>query len=97
VSALSHLYLTSNVIRRFALRPGLAYDLVAAYGGVSGPALAERVALVQRAAACRLELPCPEGDDPEALARVGLWPPGVALAGALTRGEVYALAATLVR
>ncbi len=97
VSALSHLYLTSNVIRRFALRPGLAYDLVAAYGGVSGPALAERVAPVQRAAACRLELPCPDGDDPEALARAGLWPPGVALAGALTRGEVYALAATLVR
>jgi len=97
VGALSHLYLTSNVIRRFASRPGLAYDLVAAYGGVSGPALADRVAPVQRAAACRLELPCPDGDDPEDLVRLGLWPPGVALEGVLTRGEVYALAAALVR
>ena len=97
VGALSQLYLTSNVIRRFALRPELAYDLVAAYGGVSGPALAGRVATVQRAAACRLDLPCPEGDDPEDLARAGLWPPGVAFEGVLTRGEVYALAASLVR
>ncbi|MDZ7707580.1 MAG: FAD-dependent oxidoreductase [Trueperaceae bacterium] len=97
VGALSHVYLTSNVIRRFALRPELAVDLVAAYGGVSGPALVERVAPVQRAAACRLGLPCPDGDAPDDLARVGLWPPGVAREGVLTRGETYALAAALVQ
>jgi len=97
MGALSHVYLTSNVIRRFSLRPELAVDLVEAYGGVSGPALAERVAPVQRAAACRLGLACPDGDAPEDLARVGLWPSGVARAGVLTRGETYALAAALVR
>lgn len=97
VEALGHVYLTSNAIRRFALRPELAYDLVAAYGGVDGPALATRIATVQRAAACRLELACPDGDAPSDLARVGLWPEGVAREGVLTRGETYALAAALVQ
>ncbi|MDZ7800612.1 MAG: FAD-dependent oxidoreductase [Trueperaceae bacterium] len=97
VPALSHLYLVANVATRFLDRRGLARDLVAAYGGVTGPAQARDVAHVQRAAACRLPAAtCPGGASPADLAAAGAWPDGVPQEGPLTRGEVYALGEALL-
>jgi hypothetical protein len=97
IPVLAHLYLLANVAHRFAFAPEVAHALVAAYGGLRGPADAARVATLQHAAACRLDGPCPDAATPAALAAVGLWPDGVRRAGPLTRGESYALAARLAR
>lgn len=94
-SALSVVYLAAEVAKRFAFRSEVAHALVQAYAGVTGPADAERAARVVRAAACRLDLPCPEGDTPDALRSAGLWPANVPTAGPLDRGEIYALGAVL--
>jgi len=95
VPARSHLYLAAEVAKRFAGRNDVAQILVGRYAADDGPAEASRVARVQRDAACLLGLPCPDEATPEALARWGLWPDGVARSGALRRGEVYALGAVL--
>ena len=97
VPVLAHLYLLANVAHRFAFAPEVAHALVAAYGGLAGPADAERVATVHHAAVCRLTSVCPPSASAEALAEAGLWPTDVARAGPLTRGESYALAALLAR
>lgn len=94
-TVLSSLYLTAEIAKRFAFRDDVAHALVQAYGGLSGPADAARVAPIVRAAACRLELGCPEGDDPTALRTAGLWPGDVPAEGALARGELYAVGARL--
>jgi hypothetical protein len=95
VPAISLVYLTAEVVGRFGLRPDVASALVAGYGGLRGPARAAEAAVVQHAAACRLELPCPDAADAPSLAGVGLWPDGVPGEGPLTRGESYAVAAAL--
>jgi hypothetical protein len=88
----AHLYALANVSKRFAFEPTVAYALVGAYAGLRGAADATVVATLQRAAACRLDLPCPEEATVDALAAAGLWPAGVPRQGPLTRGEAYALA-----
>jgi hypothetical protein len=95
VPALSLVYLTAEVVTRFGLRHDVAVALVDAYGGLPGPAGAAEAAVLQHAAACRLDLPCPDRAEPGALASVGLWPAGVPGDGPLTRGEGYAVAALL--
>ncbi|MEX2502389.1 MAG: FAD-dependent oxidoreductase, partial [Trueperaceae bacterium] len=97
IPATSHLYLLANVAQRFFVRPQASRDLVASFGGVTGPATAETVAPVQRSAACRLDRVCPDDASPERLRAVGLWPGGVPTFGPLTRGQSYALAEALVR
>lgn len=88
----AHLYALANVSKRFAFEPSVAFALVDAYAGLQGTADATVVATLQRAAACRLDLPCPAEATAEALAAAGLWPLDVPRQGPLTRGEVYALA-----
>lgn len=95
VPAMSLVYLTAEVATRFGFRNDVATVLVTGYGGLQGAARASQAALVLHAAACRLDLPCPEVADAASLAAVGLWPDGVPREGALTRGESYALAAAL--
>jgi hypothetical protein len=97
IPLVAHLYLLANVGHRFAFAPDVARALVAAYGGLRGPADAARVATLHHAAACRLGRPCPDAATPTALAAAGLWPDGVRRHGPLTRGESYALAARLAR
>lgn len=94
-SARSFVYLAAEIANRFAFRPELADALVAGYIGLTGPAEPDAIAQVQRAAACRLGLACPEGDDPQALLDAGLWPAGVSTRERLRRGDLYALAALL--
>lgn len=88
----AHLYALANVSKRFAFEPTVAYALVGAYAGLRGAADATVAATLQRAAACRLDLPCPAEATTDALAAAGLWPEGVPRRGPLSRGEVYALA-----
>jgi hypothetical protein len=95
VPALSLVYLTAEVATRFGFRNDVASALVGGYAGLRGPALASQAALLQHAAACRLDLPCPGTADPTALAAVGLWPERVPREGPLDRGETYAIAALL--
>ena len=95
VPSLSLVYLTAEVATRFGFRNDVATVLLSGYGGLQGLALASQAALVQHAAACRLDLPCPEVADPASLAAVGLWPEGVPREGPLNRGESYAIAAAL--
>ena len=97
IAVRAHLYTLANVSKRFALEPAVGFDLVAAYAGLEGAADATVIATLQRAAACRLELPCPAEATPEALAAAGLWPSDVPRRGPLTRGETYALAERIAR
>lgn len=89
-TALSYLYLLSNVLTRFFGAPQAGKDLVAEVGLPEGPLTSELGATFSRRASCHL------GDclEPGAvLAAAGV---GSSSAATLTRGDGYALAAALI-
>jgi hypothetical protein len=88
MSAISYVYLLSNVAQRFFGDRELGPVLVAEFQNATGELTPELALAITRAAACGLHA-CPD-----ALSLTAL---GVSPSGTLTRGEMYALAASLVR
>lgn len=95
VTAISYVYLLSNVGQRFLQTRELGIDLVARFEGVNSPLTPELALEITTQAACYLG-DCPESDW-GALQANALAPEGFAPSGTLTRGEAYALAAKLAR
>lgn len=93
VSALSYVYLLSNVGQRFFADPALGQALVARFAGATTPLSPELALDITHSAACGLGT-CP-GVGWSALEAAGLVPPGFAPSQQLTRGEMYLLAAAV--
>jgi hypothetical protein len=95
ISALSYLYLLSNVGQRFFDDPLLGKALLADYPKLPGPLTPELALHLTASAACRLGA-CLPGNW-ESLEAHGLAPSTFPPKGPLTRGEAYALAADVAK
>lgn len=95
VTALSYVYLLSNVGQRFLSSSSLGQSLVARYPDSAAPLSPAQALAITQDAACQLGY-CVEASW-EALKAAGLAPASFAPGAVLTRGEMYALAAGVAR
>ena len=95
VHTLGYVYLLSNVGQRFLGDPELGKYLVEAHGTEAGPLAPDKALAITRDTACYLGL-CIEGGW-QALKEHNLAPDTYPPEGIFTRGEMYALAARLVK
>ncbi len=95
VTALSYVYLLSNVGQRFLDDPELGKTLAAGFQNPESPLSSELALRITRAALCHLGA-CP-AESWSALEGAGLAPTAFAPGHRLSRGEMYALAAALAR
>jgi hypothetical protein len=93
--ALGFAYLLSNVSRRFHADDDLGRNLLQQHPALTGPLTPELALAITRDAACELGV-CLEADW-QALQEAALAPAAFPPAAALTRGEAYALAASLAQ
>jgi ribulose 1,5-bisphosphate synthetase/thiazole synthase len=96
VSALSYLYLLSNVGRRFHQNRQLGPELIAHFGDIEGPLSTEVALQITSRVACELGV-CVEAATWQTLRDLDLAPQRFGGGDSFTRGDMYSLASRLAR